>query len=126
MAASHVEAAQPRAGGGTARVDEADDGAVGQFGPESEAQAQLALIHAHHDGLALLDQQTTRAQAIRLHFARSRARAEFSKKGVNERTNAGERTNADTSHCHKSHELRDTYEYYFTLIKACVSQVRGP
>ena len=93
VAASHVEAAQPRAGGGTARVDEADDGAVGQFGPESEAQAQLALIHAHHDGLALLDQQTTRAQAIRLHFARSRARAEFSKKGVNERTNdANERT----------------------------------
>ena len=70
VAASHIEAAQPRVGGGTARVDEADDGAVGQFGPESEAQAQLALIHAHHDGLALLDQQTTRAQAVRLHFRR--------------------------------------------------------
>ena len=69
VAASHIEAAQPRVGGGTARVDEADDGAVGQFGPESEAQAQLALIHAHHHGLALLDQQTTRAQAVRLHFA---------------------------------------------------------
>ena len=83
VAASHIEAAQPRVGGGTARVDEADDGAVGQFGPESEAQAQLALIHAHHDGLALLDQQTTRAQAVRLHFRRQpRAHApKFSKRG---------------------------------------------
>ena len=82
VAASHIEAAQPRVGGGTARVDEADDGAVGQFGPESEAQAQLALIHAHHDGLALLDQQTTRAQAVRLHFRRQpRAHApKFSKR----------------------------------------------
>ena len=93
MAASHVEAAQPRAGGGTARVDEADDGAVGQFGPESEAQAQLALIHAHHDGLALLDQQTTRAQAIRLHFRpESRARRIFEEGCINERTNERERT----------------------------------